>query len=52
MINARLAIGNVYARKRMHMDEFLFTWKDPVGNEQSRIEIEVDSEHDFVLWFT
>ena len=25
MINARLAIGKVYARKRMHMDELLLT---------------------------
>ena len=52
MINVRLAIGKVYARKRMHMDEFLFTWKDPVGNEQSRIEIEEDCEHDFVVYLT
>ena len=28
MINARLAIGKVYAGKRMHMDVFLFTWKN------------------------
>ena len=52
MINARLAIGKDYARKRMHMDEFLFTWKDPIGNEQSRIEIEEDFEPDFVVYLT
>ena len=28
MMNARLAIDNVFASKRMDMDEFLFTWKD------------------------
>ena len=39
-------------QKKMHMDEFLFTWKDPVGNEQSRIEIEEDFEHDFVVYLT
>ena len=38
-INARLAIGNVYASKRMDLDEFPFTWKDPFGNEHSRTDI-------------
>ena len=52
MINARLAIGKDYARKRMQMDEFLFTWKDPVGIEQSRIENEEDFEEDFVVYLT
>ena len=36
----------------MHVDEILFTWKVPVGNEQSRIEIEEDFEHDFVVYLT
>ena len=36
----------------MHMDEFLFTWKDPFGNEQSRVDIVEDFEHDFVVHLT
>ena len=52
MINARLAISNVYASKRMNMDEFLFTWKDPFGNKQSRTDIVEVFEHDFVVYLT
>ena len=36
----------------MHMNEFLFTWKDPFGNELSRSFILENFEHDFVVCLT
>ena len=38
IINARLAIGKVYASKRMRMDEFLFIWKNFFGNSVMNIQ--------------
>ena len=34
------------------MNEFLFTWKDPFGNELSRSFILENFEHDFVVCLT
>ena len=52
LINATLAIGKIYASKRMHTDESTFTWKDPFVIEHSRIDIVEDFEHDFVVHLT